>query len=196
MADLIAQICNILPNFFADFLSADEEDALLGESREEDDFIFISTTSIFSRRTLARISEFFEETVPLYHGDVFRSHFRMTLSTFETLCQLLVPSEHIPKGNAFGRRPIDPQKQIAVAVWALANQESCRQISDRFNVTMSMCPAVFAELRMLLWIFEETLFSGQEVTLLNIRGFIKHRSTNRNILNGTVYSKKVFLIVN
>lgn len=61
----------------------------------------------------------------------------MTLSTFETLCQLLAPSEHIPKGNAFGRRPIDPQKQIAVAVWALANQESCRQISDRFNLTMS-----------------------------------------------------------
>ena len=109
----------------------------MGESREEDDFIFISTTSIFSRRTLARIAEFFEETVPLYHGDVFRSHFRMTLSTFETLCQLLAPSEHIPKGNAFGRRPIDPQKQIAVAVWALANQESCRQISDRFNITMS-----------------------------------------------------------
>ena len=61
----------------------------------------------------------------------------MTPSTFEMLCQLLAPSEHIPKGNAFGRRPIDPQKQIAVTVWALANQESCRQISDRFNITMS-----------------------------------------------------------
>ena len=132
MADLMAKIRNIPPNFFADFLSAEEEEALLGESKEEDDFIFISTMSIFSRRTLARIAEFFEETVPLYHGDVFRSHFRMTLSTFETLCQLLAPGEHIPKGNAFGRRPIDPQKQIAVAVWALANQESCRQISDRF----------------------------------------------------------------
>ena len=59
----------------------------------------------------------------------------MTLSTFETLCQLLAPSEHIPYPN--GRRPIDPQKQIAVALWALANQESCRQISDRFNITMS-----------------------------------------------------------
>ena len=136
MADLMAKIRNIPPNFFADFLSAEEE-ALFGESREEDDFIFISTTSIFSRRALARISEYFEETVPLYHGDVFKSHFRMTLSTFETLCQVLAPSDHIPKGNAFGRRPIDPQKQIAVAVWALANQESSRQISDRFNITMS-----------------------------------------------------------
>ena len=78
---------------------------------------------------MARISEFSEETVPLYRGDVFRSHFRMTRPTLETLCQMLAPSEHIPKGNAFGRRPIEPQKQIAVAVWALANQESCLQIS-------------------------------------------------------------------
>lgn len=134
----MAKIRNILPNFLADFNSVEEEEALLGESGQEDDFIFISTTSIFSRRALARISEFFEETsVPLYHGDVFRSHFRMTRSTLETLCQMLAPSEHIPKGNAFGRQPIDPQKQITVAVWALANQESCRQISDRFNKTMS-----------------------------------------------------------
>ena len=137
MADFMATIRNIPPNFLTDFLSAEEEEALLWDGGEEDDFILFSATSIFSRRTLARISEFFEETVPLYHGDVFRSHFRMTSSTFEMLAQLLAPSEHIPKGNAFGRRPIDPQKQIAVTVWALANQESCRQISDRFNITMS-----------------------------------------------------------
>ena len=31
----------------------------------------------------------------------------MTPSTFELLSQLLSPSEHIPKGNAFGRRPIE-----------------------------------------------------------------------------------------
>ena len=40
----------------------------------------------------------------------------MTPSTFELLSQLLSPSEHIPKGNAFGRRPIEARKQIAVAV--------------------------------------------------------------------------------
>jgi len=45
----------------------------------------------------------------------------MTSSTFELLAQLLSPSEHIPKGNAFGRRPIEARKQIAVTVWALAN---------------------------------------------------------------------------
>ena len=47
--------------------SAEEEEALLWEGGEEDDFIFVSTTSIFFQQTFARISEFFEETVPLYH---------------------------------------------------------------------------------------------------------------------------------
>ena len=61
----------------------------------------------------------------------------MSSSTFEPLAQLLAPSEHIPKGNAFGRQPIEARKQIALTVWALANQETCRQISDRFDVTMS-----------------------------------------------------------
>ena len=134
MAELIR---NIPPNFFLEFLSAEEEENLLWDGEDEDDFVLISTTCIFSRRALARIANYFEGTVPLYHDDVFRSHFRMTPSSFETLCQLLVRSDHIPKGNTFGRRCIDPEKQIAVAVWALPNQESCRQISDRFNVTMS-----------------------------------------------------------
>ena len=43
----MAKICNILPNFFTDFLSVEEEEALFGESREEDDFILFSTTNFF-----------------------------------------------------------------------------------------------------------------------------------------------------
>ena len=63
----------------------------------------------------------------------------MTSSTFEMLSHFLTASDHIPKANRFGKPCIHPRKQIAVAVavWALANQESCRQISDRFDVTMS-----------------------------------------------------------
>jgi len=38
----MAKIRNIPPNFFADFISAEEEEeALSGESGEEDEFIFI-----------------------------------------------------------------------------------------------------------------------------------------------------------
>ena len=61
----------------------------------------------------------------------------MTSSTFEMLSHLLSASDHIPKANRFGKPCIHPRKQIAIAVWALANQESCRQTSDRFDVTMS-----------------------------------------------------------
>ena len=57
----------------------------------------------------------------------------MTSLTFELLAQLLSPSEHIPKGNVFGRWPFEARKEIAVTVWALANQETCRQISNRFD---------------------------------------------------------------
>jgi len=33
--------------------------------------------------------------------------------------------------------PIEQRKQIAVTVWDLANQETCGQISDHFNISMS-----------------------------------------------------------
>jgi len=136
MADLATQICNIPPTFFFDFLSSEEENTLVLNDAE-DELVFCSIMCIFSRRKLARIAHYFETTVPRYHCDGFRSHFRMTSSTFELLARLLSPSEYIPKGNAFGRKPIEARKQIAVTVWALANQETCRQISDRFDITMS-----------------------------------------------------------
>ena len=136
MADVATRVCNIPPTFLLDFLSPEEEDTLFMNDAE-DEVLFFSISCIFSRRELARIAQYFEVTVPRYHCDGYRSHFRMSSSTFELLAQLLAPSEHIPKGNAFGRRPIEARKQIALTVWALANQETCRQISDRFDVTMS-----------------------------------------------------------
>ena len=44
MAELIR---NIPPNFFLDFLSAEEEENLLWEGEDEDDFVLISTTCIY-----------------------------------------------------------------------------------------------------------------------------------------------------
>ena len=123
MADLATQICNIPPTIFLDFLSSEEEDTLFMNDGE-DEFVFSAIMCIFSRRNLAKIAHYYEITVP---------RFRMTSTTFELLCQLISPSEHIPKGNAFGRRPIEARKQIAVTVWALANQETCRQISGVYK---------------------------------------------------------------
>jgi len=120
----------------SDFLFPEEEESLF-EGNQEDTFVVLSSCCVFTRRKRARITRYFELTVPHYHCDVFRSHFRMTSSTFEMLSHLLSASDHIPKANRFGKSCIHPRKQIAVAVWALANQENSRQISDRFGVTMS-----------------------------------------------------------
>ena len=82
-------------------------------------------------------------TVPVYELDVFRSHFRMTRTTFELLAQMIIPSEHIPNGNAFGWPVVEPDKQIAMALWMMANKETHRQISDRFDVSLSSVSRCF-----------------------------------------------------
>ena len=136
MADVAAQICNIPPTFFLDFLSSEEEDTLFMNDAE-DEFVLFQLCVFFSAQISKNCTLFRNHGSSLPDCDGFRSHFGMTPSTFELLSQLLSPSEHIPKGNAFGRRPIEATKQIAVAVWALANQETCRQLSDHFDITMS-----------------------------------------------------------
>ena len=57
----------------------------------------------------------------------------MTSSTSEVLSHFLSTSDHIPKANRFGKPCIHPRKEIAVAVWALANQESWRQIAKSYH---------------------------------------------------------------
>ena len=127
MADVARLACNTPSHVFTEFLFSEEEEVLF-EGSEEDEFVLLSSCCVFSRRKWAKISRYFEGTVPRYHCDVFRSHM---------LSCLLSTSEHIPNCNTFGKPCIDPRKQIAIAIWALANQESSRQIFDRFDVAMS-----------------------------------------------------------
>lgn len=75
--------------------------------------------------------------MPSYSLDEFRSHFRMTKSTFEVLTRELAATGAIPTGNRFGRRPIPLQKQILAFLWYVSNMEVIRSVSDRFNVTLS-----------------------------------------------------------
>ena len=82
-------------------------------------------------------------TVPVYELDVFRSHFRMTRTTFELLAQMIIPSEHILNGNAFRQAVVEPDKQITMALWMMANQETHRQISDHFDVSLSSVSRCF-----------------------------------------------------
>ena len=59
MADLATKLSNIPPTFLRDFLSPEEEDTLFLNDLEEE-LVFSSVTSIFSRYKLVKIADFFE----------------------------------------------------------------------------------------------------------------------------------------
>ena len=182
MADA-GQICNIAClRIVTDFLFPEEEDSLL-EGNYDDTFVVLSSCCVVTRRKWARISRYFESTVAHYHCDVFRSHFRMTSSTFEMLSHFLSASDHIPKAYRFGKPCIHPRKQIAVAVWALANQESCRQISDRFDVTMSSVTRCLRRVTKALVDVRGDFIQwprGRKVFLLNIGLSVSSLKQNKN----------------
>ena len=107
----------------------------------------------------------------------------MTSSTFEMLSHFLSASDHIPKANMFGKPCIHPRKQIAVAVWALANQESCRQISDRFDVTMSSVTRCLRRVTKALVDVRGDFIQwprGRKVFLLNIGLRVSSLKQNKN----------------
>ncbi|XP_015749460.1 PREDICTED: uncharacterized protein LOC107329251 [Acropora digitifera] len=113
------------------------------QNNSGDDIFLFAATGTFMRRDISRINDYFEVTVPRYQPDVFPSHFHMTRRTFELLVHMIGPSEHIPKGNSFGRPVLDPRKQIAMSLWMMANQETHRQIADRFDSSLSSVSRCF-----------------------------------------------------
>ena len=107
--------CAVFPDCLRVFWCGEEEVAI--ENEIEEDVIFFSALRLLMRREISRIRGYFEVTVPVYELDVFRSHFRMTRTTFEFLAQMIILSEHIQNGNALGRPVVEPDKQIAMALW-------------------------------------------------------------------------------
>ena len=104
----------------------------------EDDIFILSVASTFMRRRLNPIDGYFEVTVPSYFADEFKNHFRLTRNTCELLTREILASGVINVGNAFGRSPFPPEKQVSVYLWMMANSsETMRQVADRFNITMS-----------------------------------------------------------
>ena len=97
----------------------------------------ISSLACFIRRNLIRNRNYFEDLVPKYQLDEFKSHFRLGRSTFEVLLGVVVPTGYLPVHHISGRPIIDPAKQVLVALWMLATPECHRTVADRFDITLS-----------------------------------------------------------
>ena len=117
--------------------SFDKDMQLLLDSDDDRDVDIIAAICTFMRRNLERNQFFYEEVVPSYLLDEFRSHFRMSRETVELLCREIAGTGRIPPGNGSGRVVIPNQKQVLSFIWFISNMEVIRSVSDRFNVTLS-----------------------------------------------------------
>lgn len=97
-------------------------------------FLF-ATVACFMRRSLTRISGYFEEVISAYLSGEFKTLFRMPRETFELFSQDFMQTGRTRFGNSSGRSPIPQQKQILIFLWAVGNREPTRTIAVRFDVT-------------------------------------------------------------
>ena len=121
----------------------DEEEDYSESLESNNDVFLFSVVSTFMKQSLNRTVSHSEETVPAYFSDEFASHLRLIHNTCELLTREIVASGNINLGNQFGREPIPPEKKVLVYLWMMANAcETTRQVSDRFDITMSSCERI------------------------------------------------------
>ena len=114
-------------------------DFLDNESSDVDlnDFLLLCLKK--RRKHAVRINNYFEKICQSYDDYEFRRNFRISMSTTQTISELLKrnPNVPTPEEHGRGRPPIDVHKQVLITIWYLANPSCVRDISDRFNVTTS-----------------------------------------------------------
>ena len=99
-------------------------------------------STIYRRSHRPRVTLFAEHTVPLFTLEDFRTRFRMSRGTFERLTIYLGNFPVIPTVHTRGKPPVEVGKQVMIAVWYLATQESFFSIADRFDISESTCHGV------------------------------------------------------
>lgn len=88
-----------------------------------------------SKLTPLRILGYAENTVPVISTTYFKFHFRICKEMFEVILQH-IGGELLPSHGG-GSDETDPSKQVLLFLWYLANQQSMREISHIFDLSMS-----------------------------------------------------------
>ncbi|KAK3101308.1 hypothetical protein FSP39_002583 [Pinctada imbricata] len=121
-----------LPTKFT-FLDLFFDDSLKPLSFDDDDFIF----PMFEKENRMCITGYTENVVPNYSFDEFRSHFRLTRSSFELLLNMIMAKSPLVPNIQHGRPSVPAEKQLLLGLWFLATSECCRILCDRFDVSKS-----------------------------------------------------------
>lgn len=80
---------------------------------------------------------YYERVVLRLSDRTFRSHFRISKTTFNNLCHLLGPRLASNVDGQDGRPNTPIEKQILPVLWLLATPDSYRSVADRFNIAKS-----------------------------------------------------------
>ena len=87
---------------------------------DDDDLIpILAAIATYMRRDLHRNQRFYENILPAYTTDEFKSHFRMTRGTFEPLCREVQATGRVPKQHAFGRPPVPLDNNNIIIIFHL-----------------------------------------------------------------------------
>ena len=121
-------VCDILAAV-VEFL---EEEPVEEDNDIIEDFplLFCADLCFSERRKAVRIEGYAETVVPRNNLSEFRSHFRLSVETFEQLVVELGICPELPTGPQYeGREPISVEKHLLIILWVLGNQESIRSVS-------------------------------------------------------------------
>lgn len=94
-------------------------------------FIFLHCSV---RQNRIKIEGYVESVVPQYFLDDFKRFFRLSRTTFETICEHISGYQELLPSWTGGREFIPVEKQLLIVLWYISSQETLNRIADRFNV--------------------------------------------------------------
>ncbi|KAI4471016.1 hypothetical protein MML48_1g15756 [Holotrichia oblita] len=88
-----------------------------------------------TRQKRTRILNYVDTTVPKYLFAEFRQHFPVSTEIVEMLTGKY--ANNVSKNYAGGWPEVSHRKAVLIGLWYLSNTETYRQISDRFDISLS-----------------------------------------------------------
>ena len=109
-----------------------------GEQKEiedaNNDILFLFLQSFLARSQVPKIYTFAEEIIPNFNDYDFQRHFRLSINTYHALLEELEPFLRYKDRN-MGKPSTNPNKQILIYLWYVANQDSMREDSCIFGIS-------------------------------------------------------------
>ncbi|XP_071653616.1 uncharacterized protein [Temnothorax longispinosus] len=137
---IVALAVTISNNFLQEIMESDSDSSNDSDASDDELDMRIHLQLRGPQRKPARILDYIERTIPQFHHEQFRQHFRMTPTTYNRLEQRLAPTL---QGNIGVKPPIPVRKQLLATLWLLATPDSYRSVGERFDMGKSSLSVSF-----------------------------------------------------